>query len=286
MLDISTAAVKSALQRARARLDEVAPSPDDVVEPADPRARELLRQYIAAFENADPAALEKGAAHRRRDRDAGHAHLVLRQVTLPALPGARARLARRLADDPDPRQRPARRGRLPPQRRRNLPGPRGRRARATPAGIARITVFPGGPGLVASFGLPATRTPCRPTRSSGRTTKASSASPRQPRHGRPARVSDPAADDDRGAHRTADDGAARLRGRRLAPGLRRRGRRRASGTGLVPQPRTNPAATVELGDGTYQARAVVTTGEERDRLYRAVSDGASPTSRTPTGCSR
>ncbi|MFI5587167.1 nitroreductase/quinone reductase family protein [Amycolatopsis sp. NPDC051758] len=39
--------------------------------------------------------------------------------------------------------------------------------------------------------------------------------------------------------------------------------------------RANPAVTVELGDGTYQARAVVTTGEERDRLYRKVSDGTS-----------
>jgi deazaflavin-dependent oxidoreductase (nitroreductase family) len=33
--------------------------------------------------------------------------------------------------------------------------------------------------------------------------------------------------------------------------------------------------TVELGDRTYEARAVVTTGEERDRLYRLVSDGTS-----------
>jgi deazaflavin-dependent oxidoreductase (nitroreductase family) len=39
--------------------------------------------------------------------------------------------------------------------------------------------------------------------------------------------------------------------------------------------RANPAVTVELGDANYQARAVVTTGEERDRLYRRVSDGTS-----------
>jgi deazaflavin-dependent oxidoreductase (nitroreductase family) len=39
--------------------------------------------------------------------------------------------------------------------------------------------------------------------------------------------------------------------------------------------RANPAVTVELGDGSYPARAVVTTGEERDRLYRLVSDGTS-----------
>lgn len=39
--------------------------------------------------------------------------------------------------------------------------------------------------------------------------------------------------------------------------------------------RANPAVTVEIGDSTYPARAVVTTGEERDRLYRIVSDGTS-----------
>jgi RNA polymerase sigma-70 factor, ECF subfamily len=59
MLGTSTAAVKSALQRARARLEEAAPAPDDVLEPIEPRARELLGQYIAGFENADIAALEK-----------------------------------------------------------------------------------------------------------------------------------------------------------------------------------------------------------------------------------
>jgi deazaflavin-dependent oxidoreductase (nitroreductase family) len=39
--------------------------------------------------------------------------------------------------------------------------------------------------------------------------------------------------------------------------------------------RANPSVTVELGDGSFQARAVVTTGEERDRLYGKVSDGTS-----------
>lgn len=39
--------------------------------------------------------------------------------------------------------------------------------------------------------------------------------------------------------------------------------------------RANPAVTVELGDSTYPARAVVTAGEEREQLYRRVSDGTS-----------
>ena len=38
--------------------------------------------------------------------------------------------------------------------------------------------------------------------------------------------------------------------------------------------RANPAVTVELGDGTFQARAVVTEGEERDRLYGMITGGA------------
>ena len=39
--------------------------------------------------------------------------------------------------------------------------------------------------------------------------------------------------------------------------------------------RANPTVTVELRDSSYQARAVVTAGEERERLYRMVSDGTS-----------
>ena len=59
MLGTSTVAVKSMLQRARARLVQVAPSPDEVSEPTEPEARALLEAYIAAFQNADPAALER-----------------------------------------------------------------------------------------------------------------------------------------------------------------------------------------------------------------------------------
>ena len=39
--------------------------------------------------------------------------------------------------------------------------------------------------------------------------------------------------------------------------------------------RANPSVTVELGDRSFQAQAVVTEGEERDRLYGMISDGAS-----------
>ncbi len=59
MLGTTTTAVKSALQRARRRLREASPASEAVTEPAQPRARELLEQYIAAFENADAVALER-----------------------------------------------------------------------------------------------------------------------------------------------------------------------------------------------------------------------------------
>jgi len=59
MLGTTTATVKSALQRARARLEEVAPVADQITEPTAPRARAFLDRYIAAFENADAIALER-----------------------------------------------------------------------------------------------------------------------------------------------------------------------------------------------------------------------------------
>jgi RNA polymerase sigma-70 factor (ECF subfamily) len=59
MLGTTTVSVKSVLQRARARLKEAAPVADQITEPAEPRARALLDQYIAAFENADAGALER-----------------------------------------------------------------------------------------------------------------------------------------------------------------------------------------------------------------------------------
>jgi RNA polymerase sigma-70 factor (ECF subfamily) len=60
MLGTSRAAVKSALQRARNRLAQVTPAgEDELLDPDDPRVRELLEQYVTGFENADTAALEK-----------------------------------------------------------------------------------------------------------------------------------------------------------------------------------------------------------------------------------
>ena len=63
MLDISVVAVKSALQRARARMQDIAPNADEVIEPTEPRARELLEKYMAAFENAGTALLADALRH-------------------------------------------------------------------------------------------------------------------------------------------------------------------------------------------------------------------------------
>jgi RNA polymerase sigma-70 factor (ECF subfamily) len=59
LLGTTTASVKNSLQRARARLEELSLADGQITEPAAPRARALLDQYIAAFENADAAALER-----------------------------------------------------------------------------------------------------------------------------------------------------------------------------------------------------------------------------------
>ncbi len=59
VLDTTSAAVNSALQRARARLAEVAVREDQIDEPADPHRRALVDRYVMAFENADIVALTR-----------------------------------------------------------------------------------------------------------------------------------------------------------------------------------------------------------------------------------
>jgi RNA polymerase sigma-70 factor (ECF subfamily) len=57
LLDTTTAAVNSALQRARAQLEQASPTPDDVDGPTTPEQRELLERYVDAFESYDVDAL-------------------------------------------------------------------------------------------------------------------------------------------------------------------------------------------------------------------------------------
>jgi RNA polymerase sigma-70 factor (ECF subfamily) len=155
MLGISASAVKSALQRARVRLSEAAPSPGRVVEPADPWAREQLNLYIAGFENADVAALEKAL---RADAAIEMAGTDLwfsgRSTCLRFLAGVIGSPGDWLMTPTLANGQPAA---AAYQR-----GPDGTYRAfgigvldVTPGGIARITVFGGGPGLVAAFGLPA-----------------------------------------------------------------------------------------------------------------------------------
>jgi RNA polymerase sigma-70 factor, ECF subfamily len=57
LLGTSAAAANSALQRARAQITRLAPAEDDILEPDDPKLRDLLTRYAAAFETADVAGL-------------------------------------------------------------------------------------------------------------------------------------------------------------------------------------------------------------------------------------
>ena len=53
LLGTTTTAVNRMLQRARARLEQVAPDEEQIHEPADPADRDLLDRYATAFQNAD-----------------------------------------------------------------------------------------------------------------------------------------------------------------------------------------------------------------------------------------
>jgi RNA polymerase sigma-70 factor (ECF subfamily) len=154
MLGTSTVAVKSALQRARLRLEQAAPAADEVREPTEPEIRALLEAYIAAFENADPAAMER----------------VLRKDAALEPVGSRTWFAGRetclgfitqFLGSPGDWRMIATSANGQPAAAAYLRGPDGTHQAfgiavltATRTGIARIVVF-GHPGLVTRFGFPA-----------------------------------------------------------------------------------------------------------------------------------
>jgi RNA polymerase sigma-70 factor, ECF subfamily len=162
MLDTSTAAVKSSLQRARARarLGETTAGTDRLAEPTDPAARALLDQYIAGFENADLAALERAL----------RADAAIEMVGSPTWFAGRRTclryLARVLGAPGDWRMLPTTANGQPAAAAyfRGADGTHSALGIAvlsvTGAGIARITVF-GDPGLATKAGLP----PALPVRS-------------------------------------------------------------------------------------------------------------------------
>jgi RNA polymerase sigma-70 factor, ECF subfamily len=59
VLDVSVPALKSLLQRARTRLVNVPLSDQDLAEPTDKGARQVLDRYMAAFAQSDMPALER-----------------------------------------------------------------------------------------------------------------------------------------------------------------------------------------------------------------------------------
>jgi RNA polymerase sigma-70 factor (ECF subfamily) len=154
MLGTSTAAVKSALQRARARLDEVVPSADSIVEPADPRVRDLLGQYIAGFENADITALERAL------RTDAAIELVGTRTWFSGRATCLRYLAHVIGSPGDWLMTPTLANGQPATATyyRNDDGTY--RAlgvavlTASATGVTSITVFPGGADLAARFGLP------------------------------------------------------------------------------------------------------------------------------------
>jgi RNA polymerase sigma-70 factor (ECF subfamily) len=59
VLGVSPPALKSLLQRARARLAQHTVADENLAEPTDKRARQVLDRYIAAFERSDVEAIER-----------------------------------------------------------------------------------------------------------------------------------------------------------------------------------------------------------------------------------
>ncbi len=148
MLGTSTVAVKSTLQRARARLDEVSPAPERVIEPTEPRARELLGQYIAGFENADTVALEKALRADAAIEMVGTRTWFSGRVTCLRY------LAHVIGSPGNWRMSPVLANGQPAAVAHYRDSAYGLGVlTVTQAGIARITVFGGGPDLVARFGL-------------------------------------------------------------------------------------------------------------------------------------
>jgi RNA polymerase sigma-70 factor, ECF subfamily len=154
MLGMSTAAVKSALQRARARLEDVASAPERLIEPTDPAARVLLDLYIAGFENADTTALEKAL------RTDAAIEMVGTTTWFSGREACLRYLAQVIGAPGDWLMIPTLANGQPAAAAYYRDGSGTYHAfglgvlTVAADGITRITVFGGGPDLVARFGLP------------------------------------------------------------------------------------------------------------------------------------
>jgi RNA polymerase sigma-70 factor (ECF subfamily) len=154
MLGTSTVAVKSTLQRARARLDEAAIGREELSEPTEPQARALLDAYVAGFENADTAALERALRTDAAIEMVGTRTWFSGRVTCLRY------LTNVIGAAGDWRMIPTLANGQPAAAAYYRDGDGTYRAFGlgvldiTGTGIARILVFGGGPGLVGKFGLP------------------------------------------------------------------------------------------------------------------------------------
>jgi len=156
LMDTSAAAVKSGLQRARASLDALSPAPEGLLEPTDPRARELLDGYIAAFERADASLLVKVLRSDAslestpfRDWVAGRARCIhLLDTYVLGAPGGWRMIA--TVANGQPAAAAFRRDAAGVLRADGVVV-----LSATPTGVCRVTAFHD-PALVVLFGLPRT----------------------------------------------------------------------------------------------------------------------------------
>ena len=142
-----------AQQRAALLLRDVSPNADEVIEPTEPRARELLEKYITAFENADTTLLEEALRHDAALEMVGSRTWFAGQATcLPYLAGVVGvhgdwRMVA-IAANGQPAAAAYRRDEDGVLRAFGIAT-----LDVTASGIARIVVF-GDPGLVTLFGLP------------------------------------------------------------------------------------------------------------------------------------
>ena len=155
MLGVSVAAVKSLLQRARGRLAEVSLTDDELAEPTDHGARQVLDRYLAAFESSDLAEMERLLADDAVLEMTGTTTWFSGKATcLPFIATQAIGRPGDWRDAPAPGQRPAGRRRLPPQERCGAYHPFAVVVLATTSThITRISLF-GLPALFPSFDLP------------------------------------------------------------------------------------------------------------------------------------
>lgn len=126
----------------------MAPTPERVIEPTEPRAIELLGQYMAGFENADITALEKAL------RADASIEMVGTRTWFAGRQTCLRYLAHVIGSPGDWQMTPTLANGQPAAVARYRGTAFGLGVlTVTPTGITAITVFAGGPEMAARFGL-------------------------------------------------------------------------------------------------------------------------------------